>query len=163
MQPSDMNWGFDIVVLLDLVKKVYKSNLKKLNNYTQYSKIEVGGKLIEIGECIRRLRLAKKHNQLTMAQISFLEMLGMVWAPKQYEVVYAPLIAYAEENGGLQNIKTMQLFEFGGKEVNVGRQVNHLRGKHHEGLLSQEVISFFEGLGLSWTAKERKTKDVLGE
>lgn len=132
---------------------------KTLANLTQYSTLQYGGEVVDIGKILLGIRKDKKKGLLTDAQIELLESLGIVWAPKDKETAFHSLVKYKEMHGTIAHIKSNDVFEVGGKGVLVGRQINNLRTKYNKGLLSEEEIKYFESLGIVWGKSSSQKHD----
>ena len=62
----------------------------------------------------------------------------------------APLIAYFQENGTIENIKQSDLFEYNGKIIKIGLLVSNLRRDKKEGKLTDADVNFLDYLGMDW-------------
>ena len=129
-----------------------------LENLTQYSTMEYDGELVDIGDILINLRKGYKKGVLTEAQIEFLEMNGVVFAPKSAEVAFASLIDYAKNVEPLSKVKCGTTYFYEDKTYNIGRQVRHLRTRYKEGKLKPADVKLFESLGMVWSLVERKDK-----
>ena len=129
-----------------------------LENLTQYSTMEYDGELVDIGDILTNLRKAYKKGVLTEAQIEFLEMNGVVFAPKSTEVAFASLIDYAKNVEPLSKVKCGATYFYEDKTYNIGRQVSHLRTRYKDGKLKPADVKLFESLGMVWSLVERKDK-----
>ncbi len=141
--------------------KLYYDTKGSLDDLTQYSVLKIGRgkdtKIIDVGNDLNYLRRKYKDGKLTTAQIIYMEMLGVEWAPKDAEVAYAAMLAYADEFGSLQGIKMNSVYEHNGETVNIGRQLNHLRTRYNKGLLDEDDIYLFTSLGIEWDGRKKKT------
>lgn len=154
-----MKWGTTFADIIEPLKLWCTKNHCDLSQATQYSKLEivVDGKIIEynIGNLLRGLRTAMRNGELSENQTKVLEMLGMVLYPRQTAVLYAHLIKYAEENGGLANLPCSLIYEYNGKTRDIGRQASRLRQKFKEGTLDEDTIDILQPYGL-WNGLETK-------
>ena len=136
---------------------------KTLSNMTQYSTMQYGDEIIPIGDVLGELRKLKKNDELSDAQVEFLDMCDIVWAPKDTETAYSSLMAYYDEFGSLSGIKMKDTYEYDGKTYNIGRQINHLRERYNKGKLDKDEIEFFESRGMDWGERRNIEKETSQE
>ena len=122
-----------------------------------------GDQEVDIGQILLGIRKDKKAGLLTDAQITLLEMFGIVWAPKDKEIVYAGLIKYKELYGSIANIRSDQKLVVDNVEYPVGKQINNIRTKYNKGLYNDDEIAFFEDLGMVWNKRGNHIKSADSE
>ncbi len=136
--------------------KLWYRKYGTLTNLTQYSKLEVGGKTIDIGETVRRLRLDNRNDKLTYIQKAFLKSIGFPFA--KIDEIYADVIDYRKKYGTLKGIKKSQIYEYEGKQYDIGKQILHVIERFRNGKLTEEEYEFFNELGMfdKWKANKLK-------
>lgn len=144
----DFKWDDYISFAKDVkpIKEWFKryGNLENLN---RYSKIEIDGKVVNIGDIVQRLRSSRKNNKLTLLQISFLDNLGFQWA--SLEEIYADLIQYYNEHGSIAQIPSQAVYTtYDGKTHHISRQKIRILKKFKDKKLTDEEFYFFKKLGL---------------
>lgn len=136
--------------------KLWYRKYGTLANLTQYSKIEVDGKTIDIGETVRELRLRNKNDKLTYIQKAFLKSIGFPFI--KIEEIYADVIDYRKKYGSLKGIKNSQMYEYEGKQYDIGKQIQHVIERFRTGKLTEEEYEFFNNLGVFDKWKTNKLK-----
>ena len=131
-----------------------------LDNLTVCSVLNVGeGKSqekIPVGRSLISLRKLYRAGSLSNAEYMYMDMLGVPWAPKNTEVAFAAMIDYADKYGSIADVKLKDVYEYDGKMVKIGQQLNHLRVRYNKGLLDENEIGVFESIGIIWNGRERK-------
>ncbi len=142
-----MKWEHTFMDSIEPLKLWCTKNKHDLGNANQYSKLEINvdGETItyDIGELVRRFRMARRNGELSEPQIKILNMMGLVWEPRKADILYAQLIAYGEEVGTLKNIPKNMVYELDGETRNIWRQAERLRQKYKQGELDQDTIDTF--------------------
>lgn len=149
-----MVWHMQLEDRLAPLKAYYKEfgtieNIKTIDIYNYQ------GKEIRIGRLIRALRNEYKMGKLSDAEIKELESIGMVWVVLDTDDRLAPLKAYYNEFGTIENIKISDIYNYNGKEVRIGTLINHLRNEYNTGKLLDEQISELEAIGMVWELRAR--------
>jgi len=157
---SFMDFKWDDYISFEKDIKPIKEWFKKygnLNELNSYSKIEINGKIVNIGDIVQRIRTQRKNNLLSLLQITFLDNLGFSWA--NLEEIYADLIQYYNEHGSIAQIPSKAVYTtYDGKIHHVSRQKERILKKFKDGVLTDEEYKFFKKLGLFTENKKSKER-----
>lgn len=155
---SFMDFKWDDYISFEKDIKPIKEWFKRygnLNELNRYSKIEINGKIVNIGDIVQRLRTQRKNNLLSLLQISFLDNLGFSWAG--LEEIYADILQYYKEHGSIKHIPSNAKYSYNGRNYSISRQINRIVKKYKNGTISDEEFKFFKMLGLF--AENEKNKE----
>lgn len=156
-----MRWHISFADNIKILKVWCTKNHCDLSKATQYSKLEINidGKIeaYDVGGVLGEFRQMMRDGLLSENQASILDMLGIVWSPRQVNVVYAHLIKYAEENGSISDLQSRFMYEYNGEIKDIGRQASRLRHKYADGSLDEATIATFRPYGL-WDGLEIECK-----
>lgn len=124
------------------------ANIKQIDIYSYQ------GREVHIGRLIFYLRRLKQESKLTPKEIDLLNSIGMIW---EYDRL-APLKAYYNEFGTIANIKSMDIYNYQGKEVKIGRLINSLRVEYNKGKLDLENVDQLNSMGMIWQIIDKNNR-----
>ena len=64
---------------------------------------------------------------------------------------YEPLVAYYKEFGTIDNIKITDVYNYQGREINIGNLISYLRTLNKNSKLTQKEIDLLSSMGMVWS------------
>ncbi len=154
----------DKKIKIKILTAYVSQNAKTIDDINLKETFKFRGEVYPVGIWINNFR-RKKDNQ-TEEIISSLEDLGITWVGKEEREngmsrincnKLKILTSYANEHDGtLKNITGDTIFDFNGKNYQIGRWVLEYRSRKNQ--LSNEVISKLSELGMNWSPKLGRPK-----
>ncbi len=127
----------------------YYKKFGSLKNIELTDTYKYKGDLIYIGAFVDMLKTRCQSGLLDNNIAEHLTRMGLEYC--NYSRL-APLIAYYNEFGTINNINILDMYKYQGKDMKIGSLIKSLRQGYKNGKLTQEEIELLNSMGMVWCA-----------